>query len=309
MVQVDVFWAYGIGASFATAATYQLQRCPKPAAARAEGGGGFAPEPQSLGSNPYLLATVLFCALLFAPSGAWLLHGFPDWETMQVARDHWSLPAWLVALFAGTNVSQGVLGFWVARRLIEAGRTYLAFLQAGIGYFGMFFILVHGWDGRGYQRFFSADREVFASWPVSPGFGDAVSRAVEWLTAPVALTLYGMGAVMIPVMFTLMGAWLNSGYRIGVAEGRIDRGTNLAVAGAVTLVGIFGVALGAAIAGSVIVHLLGWWLGVPVALALGWVVLLRRGTGLARLLFSVLRLPDGDAAVTVGRRTLAGSPV
>jgi hypothetical protein len=303
MVQVDVFWAYGIGASFATAAAYQLRQRPKPEPAST--GTSPAPEPQSFWSSPYLMATVLFCGLLFAPSGAWLLWGFPDWETMQVARDHASLPAWLVALFAATNVSQGVLGFWVAKRLIEAGRTYLAFLQAGLGYFGMFFILVHGWEGRGYQRFFSAGREVYATWPVSPGLGDALSRVGDWLTSPVAVTLAGMGVVLIPAMFAMMGSWLGKGYRIGVAEGRITGGTNLAVAAAAVLAGVFVVALGAAIVGSVIVHLLGWWLGVPVALALGWLVLLRRGTGFAYLVFAVLRLPDGGAASRAGRRALA----
>src|SRR6266487_4164235 len=147
MVQVDVFWSYGIGAGFAAAAAHHLRAPAAPAVGNRPG----------RWSDPYLLTTVLYCGLLFAPSGIWLLWGFPDWETMQVARDHAVLPAWLVALFAVTNVSQGLLGYWVGRRLVESGRTYAAFLQAGVGYLGMFFILVHGWDGRGYQRFFSAD--------------------------------------------------------------------------------------------------------------------------------------------------------
>ncbi|MGW7365167.1 hypothetical protein ACWGI8_17430 [Streptomyces sp. NPDC054841] len=277
MVQVDVFWSYGIGASFATAAAYRLRSRPT------------APRRRAFRwSDPYLMGTVLYCSILFAPSGAWLLWGFPDWETMQVARSHGALPAWLVALFAATNVSQGVLGYWVAARLIAVGRVYAAFLQAGAGYFGMFFILVHGWDGRGYQRFFSADRETFAAWPENPSAGEALSRVGDWLASPVAVTLYGMGAVLVPVMLGAMVSWLRSGERDpagGTAPGHVR--ILIAVLGAV-----FGVALGSAVASSVLVHLLGWWLGVPAAAVLLAVVVVRRGTGAAHRTFGLLSLPD-----------------
>ncbi|WP_406302955.1 hypothetical protein OHA61_11160 [Streptomyces sp. NBC_00885] len=275
MVQVDVFWSYGIGASFATAATHQLRSAAGPA------------RHAGRWSDPYLMATVLYCAVLFAPSGAWLLWGFPDWETMQAADGHGSLPAWLVALFAATNVSQGVLGYWVAARLIASGRVYAAFLQAGLGYTGMFFILVHGWDGRGYQRFFSADRESFATWPAQPAPGETLSRMGDWLTSPVALTLYGMGIVLVPVMLALMIRWLRSGQRQASAtvSGR------LRILGTV-LGAVFGLALGTAVGASVLVHLLGWWLGVPVAVALAALLVVRRGAAADRL-FALLALPPG----------------
>ncbi|WP_345651943.1 hypothetical protein [Streptomyces siamensis] len=277
MVQVDVFWSYGIGASFATAAAYRLANRPG------------SPHHRVLRwSDPYLMGTVLYCSLLFAPSGVWLLWGFPDWETMQVARGHEVLPAWLVALFAATNVSQGLLGYWVAARLIAAGRVYAAFLQAGVGYLGMFFILVHGWDGRGYQRFFSADRKTFAAWPEHPGFGQALTRVGDWLSSPVALTLYGMGAVLVPVMLKAIVSWLGSGRHepgSGAAPGHVR--IVLAVLSAV-----FGVALGSAVASSVLIHLLGWWLGVPAAVALIALAVVRRGTGAAHRAFGLLALPD-----------------
>src|SRR3954464_173517 len=66
MVQVDVFWSYGLGASMGLAAGRQLVSGPR-----------------DLMSNPFFLKTVLFAALVFAPSGAYLLWAFPDWETMQ----------------------------------------------------------------------------------------------------------------------------------------------------------------------------------------------------------------------------------
>jgi hypothetical protein len=288
LVEVDVFWAYGLGAGFAVAATHQMARSTDRPSGAAERGW------QRYFSSPYFTVTVLYCALLFAPSGAYLLWAFPDWETMQVARDHASLPAWLVTLFAITNVSQGIVGYWVTAKLIRAGRRYAAFLQVGLAYFGMFFILVHGWDGRGYQRFFSADRAVFASWPHDPAFGDALDRAGRWLTSPVALTLAGMSVIVV-VLLWIMSAWLKEGYRLA--------GTS-ATPGTATLVGailglVFVGALGSAIVSSVLIHLLGWWIGVPVAAVVVWLVVLRPRNGLAHLFFERLRLADAESGLPV----------
>ncbi len=278
MVEVDVFWAYGIGAGFAAAATHQIAMSKDELT---ESGW------QRFFSSPYLFVTVLYCALLFAPSGAYLLWAFPDWETMQVARDHASLPAWLVTLFAVTNVSQGILGYWVTAKLIRAGRRYAAFLQVGVGYFGMFFILVHGWDGRGYQRFFSADRTVFESWPRNPSAGEALERAGEWLTSPVALTLAGMSVIVV-VLLWIMSAWLKEGHRLaGITD---TPATANAVATVLSFV--FVGALGSTIAASVLIHLLGWWIGVPAAAALVWLAVVRPRTGLAYLFFDRLRLAE-----------------
>lgn len=280
MVQVDVFWAYGIGAGFAAAATHQIALGKD----RLTDAGW-----QRFFSSPYLFVTVLYCALLFAPSGAYLLWAFPDWETMQVARDHSSLPAWLVTLFAITNVTQGILGYWVTAKLIRAGRRYAAFLQAGVGYFGMFFILVHGWDGRGYQRFFSADREVFESWPRDPSVGEAVERAGRWLTSPVALSLAGMSVIVV-VLLWIMAAWFKEGHRLAERHDVPSTATAIPTVLAFVFVG----ALGSAIVASVLIHLLGWWIGVPVA-ALGIALaVVRPKTGLAYLFFDRLSLTDAS---------------
>jgi hypothetical protein len=296
MVQVDVFWAYGIGAGFATAAARHLRRAH---AAGQDDAGSAAARP-----SPYLLATALYCGMLFAPSGIWLLWSFPDWETMQVADGHAALPGWLVALFALTNVSQGLLGYEVARRLIIRGRVYAAFLQTGAGYLGMFFILVHGWDGRGYQRFFSPGREDFAEWPASHGPGDLLSRAADWAASAVGLTLAGMGVVLIPAMFFLLVTAIRSGQQEADApvsgRGRIVGAFLLAV---------FGLALGSAVLASVLIHQLGWWAGTPLAALTVWALVLRRGTGAAHKVFGLLSLPDGpgpaapEAAET--RKTIA----
>jgi hypothetical protein len=68
MVQVDVFWTYALGASFAASAGRQLKE---------EAGDG-KPTFQSY----YFVRTLLFLSILFVPSGVCLLWVVPGWETM-----------------------------------------------------------------------------------------------------------------------------------------------------------------------------------------------------------------------------------
>ncbi|MCT7660323.1 hypothetical protein [Mycobacterium deserti] len=285
MVQVDVFWSYAIGAGFAVAATRQIAR-----AGRNNSASSPAPNRWVRFSSPHRAVTLLYCAVLFAASGIYLLWAFPDWETMQVATDHESIPAWLVTLFAITNVTQGLLGYWVAERLILAGHRYAALLQAGLGYFAMFFVLVHGWDGRGYQRFFSADQETFKTWPADPSFGEALDRIGRWLTSPVAFTLAAMSVIVIVLLWVMLDS-LREGYR----DAGIHREPSTALL-LVTLLGmVFGVCVLSAIVASVLVHLLGWFMGVLVAAAAIWVAVVWPRTGVAYRLFRLLRLDDTPA--------------
>jgi hypothetical protein len=245
MVQVDVFWSYGMGASFALAAAHQLR------AADRAGAGEPAATATGILSDRYLTATLLYLSALFVPSGAWLLWGFPSWETMHAADS--TLPAWLVALFVATNTTQGVLGYVVTKRLLLRGRPRLAYLQVVLAYFAMFFILVHGWDGTGYRRFFSATRADYEQWGTSAPL-DAVGA---WLTSDVALTLYGMGIVLIPVLLATTARWHTAGVR--AAGGSTEHAAARFIA--FSLASIFVLALGGAIAASVLVHTLGWAFG------------------------------------------------
>lgn len=240
MVQVDVFWAYAIGASFALAAHRQLRLQAPPGAEDFVG----------LLENKYFTSALLYLALLFAPSGIILLWSFPSWETMHVG-DH-SLPGWLVGLFALTNISQGILGFVLTRALIRRDRLKAAYLQPILGYFLMFFILVHGWDGTGYQRFFSATAADFAAW--------TPAAITAWLSSDVALTLAAMGVFIIPGLLLPQSRWL--------AEARGE--SRLKIAG-LLLAAIFAFGLGGAILASLMVHALGWGLGGAgfIALAAG----------------------------------------
>lgn len=244
MVQVDVFWSYGIGAGFAYAAKKQLQAFEP---SKVEGGWF---------SNPYFTRNLLYLATIFAPSGLYLLWQHTQWETMQAGDK--SMPGWLVTLFAITNVTQGMLGFWLTYKLIKSGRDFVAFLQPFLGYFGMFIILVHGWDGRGYQRFFSEDRAVFLTW--------TPAHIATWLTSEVALTLGAMGCVLIPVMGIWMIAWAREGMRIA----GLPRQAQVSALELVTLVlgAVFVVALGSAIVASLLMHRLGVPIGIAVFTAL-----------------------------------------
>lgn len=135
MVQVDVVWAYAFGSGFAACAARQLEKEETPF------------------NNKWYTFTLLFLSILFAPSGVYLLWQFVQWETMQVARTFTDLPAWLVCGFAVTNITQGILGFYIAYLFIKKKNYYAAHLNWMWAWILFWFILVCGWDCTGYQRF------------------------------------------------------------------------------------------------------------------------------------------------------------
>jgi hypothetical protein len=252
MVQVDVFWSYGIGAGFAVANTVQLDA------------------QQQAGKSAYdhgsFRDALLYLGSMFVPSGAFLLWQFTSWETMHVAtRD--DIPGWLMAGFTLTNFTQGILGFAVAAALLRRRQQYAAYLQWLFGYFAMLFILVHGWDGTGYMRFTSVTREEFLNW--------TPATAQAWFTGPVWLSLVTMGIVMLPVMFGIMARDLRRGYRMQGGDARVGLNT-IALTFSVFAALIPGV-LGAAVVASVAIRYLGAILGVPIAGVILYFVGLRPG--------------------------------
>jgi hypothetical protein len=236
MVQVDVFWAYAVGAGCGAAAASS--------AARESAG--------RLLDDRRLTATVLFLGCVFVPSGVWLLWRFTSWETMHAAAGPADLPAWLVAAFALTNVTQGVLGYAVTRALWRRGHRYLAWLQMPFGYAAMFFVLAYGWDGTGYRRFFSPDGADWRGRLDVPGF----------LGSDVALTLYGMAAVLVPLLLWMQAAWW------GPRPWRTV---------ALVLLTIFGLALGSAVAAAALLTNLGSAAGAVATAVLLAAVLHPRG--------------------------------
>ncbi|GAB1644849.1 hypothetical protein [Krasilnikovia sp. MM14-A1259] len=249
MVQVDVFWSYAIGAGCGAAAARETLREPT----------------RELLTDRRLTATVLFLGCVFAPSGIWLLWSFPGWETMHAADTHTDLPGWLVAAFAITNITQGVLGYVVAQTLWRRGHHYLAWLQMPLGYLAMFFVLAYGWDGTGYRRFFAATTEDWQSGRFDP---------VGFLSSDVALTLYAMGVVLVPLLVWMKASWWARGLRtVGVP------GPGPARIAGLVLLAVFGLGLGTAVAAAVLLTLLGPGFGVAAVTVLVVAVMHPRSVG------------------------------
>lgn len=273
MVQVDVFWSYAIGASFAAAASRQLKN-----------------EPNTF-ENPYYHKTLLYLATLFAPSGIVLLWVFTGWETMYL-WDRNTLPVFLVPIFCITNVTQGILGFWVAHRFIKQGKTFWAHAQWVFGYLAMFFILVHGWDGMGYRRFFTYTSHQTAQ-VLADGWGPVI--ALKWLISPVALTLFAMGVIMIPVMFGWIGKWATEGYRLGGVNMDIAQSVNAGYIVMVVCRVVFIYTLGSAILWSILIHLFGWVIGTLIFLPI-FGFLGMGPSGIIRKEIAKISLESDDAA-------------
>ncbi|UCD84184.1 MAG: hypothetical protein JSU92_13025 [Deltaproteobacteria bacterium] len=252
MVQVDIFWSFAIGAGFAASAAKQLEKEEKPFESKA------------------FIKNLLWLSIFFVPSGATLLWGFPAWETMQVGT-YENIPAWLVALFCGTNITQGILGFWVTYRLIRARKIYAANLMWMLGYFCMFFILVHGWDGTGYQRFLYSAKDWSGNYvPWTPG-----SYSIRWVYSPVAVTLYVMGVIMMPFLFRWMFALMKEDYELIRAE-EPEVESPIRLRPNIGLL-VFGYTLGPVIVASLLIHWLGWIFGSGIFVVIAYFALIRRG--------------------------------
>jgi hypothetical protein len=279
MVEVDVFWAYGIGASCATAAGKRLAAAERPF------------------ETSYFVKTLLLLSLVWAPTGLLLLLRHPSWETMQAASSFSALPPWLVLGFGITNVTQGILGFWVTTRLLRSGRAYLAHLNWMLGYFGMFFVLLHGWDGLGYDRFLY-DRDVFGGAAWAPGAGLQPGAGVGFLGSSVAMTLYLDGVYLLPPLLGLIGAWQREEAREGSAMrwAAMHLGMIFGPALGTAFVAAFaawgiGRALGAE--GSIPLHVASGALGAAIALGGLWVLFYAPGRAGHRALSRLLRLDTG----------------
>lgn len=298
MVQVDVFWGYGWGASLAAAAGRPLGRAEQPLSTR------------------YFVSALIFLSLFWAPTGMLLLLRHPSWETMQAAASLSSMSEWLILGFGITNITQGMLGFWVGQRLLASGGRYLAQLNWIAGYFGMFFILLYGWDGLGYDRFLY-DRDLLPGSPAwTPGAatvaGGGVGPALwHFLGSGVAQTLYIDGLYLLPPFFFLACRYAKQSYLSLPAPERTavpapkNPSLILRYLGGVFLVGLGGAAFCAAVVRGVAYllgvgdhierglghipaqttqHILSYFLGLPLGLSVLWFTLLRPGRLVQRYL-------------------------
>ncbi|WP_327307797.1 hypothetical protein OG730_33830 [Streptomyces sp. NBC_01298] len=278
-VQAAPLWAYGIGATFAVAAGRQLQWWER--SVRGEG-----VRTRSRAANPYLALTLLYAALLPAPTGAYLLWQNPAWSTMHVARDHDGVWAGFALFYGASVVAGALLGFLTARLFVLVGAGYWGYLQAVAGYFLLFFTLIHGWDGRGYERLLSADPRAFADWS-----GEGVLNGVlAFATTGTFLAVLIFGTAVIGTMLLTEIGWLVEGWRLpgAAADLKVPRVIAVAIAGA----GVYGLPFAGAVGASVLVRLLGWWAGTGAFALLAGVALLPARSPV-RALYGLVGIPDG----------------
>ena len=243
MVQVDIFWGYGFGASLAVASGVQLAESKDPFYTK------------------YFVQTVLFLALFWAPTGMLLLLRHPSWETMQAADSLSSISPWLVLFFGITNITQGILGFWIGQKLMAKGNYLCANINWVFGYFGMFFILLYGWDGLGYDRFLY-NRDMHPGAPAwfagaSGAQMNAFGSFIKHLCSSVAMTLYIDGIYLLPPYFYLMCKWMNE------ASGKLSQPQQPAFKIILSILGVIFIGgLGSAAITALVVNYTGSLLGV-----------------------------------------------
>jgi hypothetical protein len=122
-----------------------------------------------------------------------------------------------------------------------------------------------------------------------------------WFGSDVALALYAMGAVLIPVLLVTIARWTRAGYALAEAGERRLAPTAVV---AVYLATIFIAAFGIAVTASLVIHALGAPLGVPVAAALSALALVPGGP--ACRLLGLLGLDGPPASVVRRVRPLRG---
>ncbi|MCY0936449.1 hypothetical protein [Streptomyces sp. H34-S4] len=273
----------GIGATFAVAAGRQLQWWER--SVRGEG-----VRTRSRAAHPYLALTLLYAALLPAPTGVYLLWQNPAWSTMHVARDHDGVWAGFALFYVASVVVGALLGFLAARLFVLVGAGYWGYLQAVAGYFLLFFTLIHGWDGTGYERLLSADPQAFAGWSADGAAGDPViNRCLAFATSGTFLALLTFGTAVIGTMLLAEIGWLVEGWRLpgAAADLKVPRVIAVAIAG----MGVYALPFAGALGASVLVRLLGWWAGAGLFALLAGVVLLPARSPV-RTLYGLVGVPD-----------------
>lgn len=195
MVQVDVFWAFGIGASFAVSAHRQIKK------ENSEGKKWY--------ESRFFRYNLLFHSLVFVPSGVYLLWANTGWETMYMLNKN--MPAIIPCLFTMTNMLCAILGYWVAYRFITARNMKLANATWLFGWGMLVLILSIGWRRFTYAGTFEDWNGNISSWysyipePVKQyAITDFFSSHIFW-------ALIGMGVIFVPAMVIPILKWLNEG--------------------------------------------------------------------------------------------------
>eukprot|EP01063_Lacrimia_lanifica_P016607 TRINITY_DN23156_c0_g1_i1.p1 TRINITY_DN23156_c0_g1~~TRINITY_DN23156_c0_g1_i1.p1 ORF type:complete len:280 (+),score=100.13 TRINITY_DN23156_c0_g1_i1:50-889(+) len=212
MIQVDVFWSFALGGSFACFAGDALAKYASPY------------------ENWYFAYTLMFLSMVFAPSGVFLLNLNPSWESMFVyQRSDFGQRGWQDALiptiFGWSNVALGVIGFIVNWYLLRQGRRQLATYLHLTAYMCMFSIL-----GFGYGRFlYAGDGE---DWLARKEY-----HILDFIGGQIFWALVGLGAFVGPAFYPPWVNWQSQNTEAALAEDRATLFKTFAANFAVIIVG------------------------------------------------------------------------
>ncbi len=191
MVQVDVFWTFGIGAAFAAAARKQINK------EREKGKKWY--------ESYSFLYSLLFSSLLFAPSGVYLLWTNTGWESMYMLNKN--MPAVIPLIFATTNVLFSILGYWIAYKFVASGNRKAAHATWIFGWGMMVVILTMGW-----RRFIYAG--TFEDWNGNiPNWHSYIAEPLrqyaltDFFSSHIFWSLVAMGIIAVPAIFIPIIKW------------------------------------------------------------------------------------------------------
>ncbi len=195
MVQVDVFWTFGIGASFAVSAHKQIRKEYH--------------EGKKWYESRFFRYNLLFHSLLFVPSGVYLLWANTGWETMYMLNKN--MPAIIPCLFAMTNILCGILGYYAAYRFIIANNMKLANFMWIFGWGMLLLILLIGWRRFTYAGTFedwNGNITAWFSYLPKPVKQYAIT---DFFSSHIFKALIGMGVFFVPAMFIPILKWMWEG--------------------------------------------------------------------------------------------------
>ncbi|MGA4843203.1 hypothetical protein [Streptomyces sp. G45] len=128
-----------------------------------------------------------------------------------------------------------------------------------------------------------------------------VNNALDFLTSGTFLALLVFGAAVVGTLLVTQVGWLLEGWALPGADA--DRGVPRVLAVAIAAAGVYGLPFAGAVIASVLVRLLGAWLGLALFAVVAGVVLLARRSPVRRL-YGLVGVPRGhwraDPAASAG---------
>lgn len=184
MIEIDTFFAFGVGAGFAAFAGDLLKYQP-------------------WDTNQYFMYTLLFQSLIFAPSGIYLIWAFPGWETMYLFTSKDEMKPLLPTLFCFSNIFLCILGFYINQGLIKKGQGGQAHAVWFYSYIIMFTVV-----GFGYRRFlYSGTGDEWSQDQENKNHAPIEDLIFDFLWSNIFKTLVAMSAILFPALFGPQLKW------------------------------------------------------------------------------------------------------